>query len=469
MNAVPRLQVTQYRLAQHYLNKLRTAADAVRRGRANLAYGLSLFDQDWEQIKHWQAWSTQYCPNDETWAHLCRDFSLVGLPVLALRSNQADLAVWLETALKAAQQLHDYSAERAICHELEVAYYRLGVLEKIEHFARQLLKLGKAAHDPLSIGRGFAGLGIYAVECGRYAEAERHFQRALQMFIELGIDTEIGRVLNGLGITALYLGDYQNAYQYYSRHLQWTETTGTKSDFCTALLSVGDALTRLKDYAQAEKYIKRGIEMCRTFGFQRLLGVGLFDLGEWALEQNQLELARSHFEEGLRAVRAADTQRQIVNGLFLLGYTWLRLGNLPAALAHLQEGLQMARAPHHICDLQRTLGYTYLALSDFDAARRALHTALSTAQAMGSHPQKASTLSGAVAYWQRLGRHEQAAIWAGVLVGDREVDETLFNPVCTALEAALGSEAYHKALEQGKMLGLDQVVSEALTLLTENR
>src|SRR5688572_15960262 len=285
MTAMPRLQMAQYRLAQHYLNKLRAAADAVHRGRASLAYGLYLFDQEWEQIKHWQSWSARGCPDNEACARLCRDFSLLGLPVLRIRSNHADHAMWLEAALKAAQQLHDGAAERAICHELTLTYYRLGELEKIKHFANLLLQLGESAHDPLSIERGLCGLGIHAEERGMYAEAEHFYQRALQMSVELGSDTDTGRALNGLGSTALNRGDYQNAYYYFARHLALTETSGTKSDLCTALLSVGEALTRLKDYREAEEFIQRAVDMCRTLGFQRLLGVGLLNLGSWAVEQ----------------------------------------------------------------------------------------------------------------------------------------------------------------------------------------
>jgi tetratricopeptide (TPR) repeat protein len=265
------------------------------------------------------------------------------------------------------------------------------------------------------------------------------------------------------------MGDFESAYNYYSRHLELTERTGTKGGLCTALLAVGDVLTKLKDFAEAEKYIQRAIEMCRALGFQRLVGVGLLNLGALALEQNQLERALTQFEEGTQTVRAVNTQRQIINGLFFLGYTWLRLGNSPAALAHLQEGLQLARTPRHICDLQRMLVHTYLAVGELDPARQALREALRIVQSLESHPQKMNTLSSAIAYWQRFGQHEQAAIWTGVLIGERHIDQALFKPVCAELEAALGGEAYQRALEQGKTLELDEVISEIASLLAQTQ
>ncbi|MEO8396402.1 MAG: hypothetical protein ABI700_25640, partial [Chloroflexota bacterium] len=147
------LQTAQYRLARHYLNKLRTADEAVRRGQASVSYGRTLFAQDWEQIKLWQAWAAQRESGDKLSAQLCKDFPLAGLEVLAIHTSSVDYALWLEHGLEAAQQLHDDDAERALCYELAMTYYRLGTLEKVERLANRLLALGEAAQDCLSIER----------------------------------------------------------------------------------------------------------------------------------------------------------------------------------------------------------------------------------------------------------------------------------------------------------------------------
>jgi tetratricopeptide (TPR) repeat protein len=462
------LQTIQYRLAQHYLNKLRTAATVVQRGQTSVAYGLNLFDQDWYQIKHWQAWSAQRSAEGEEWTHLCKDFPLAGRDVLTLRNHGADYATWLETALEAAQQLQDRESECAILTELNVTYYRLGVLDKVERFARRLLQLGEAAHDFLSIGRGLHGLGIFAAERGMYADAEQYQRRALEIFMKLGIDAEVTRVTNSLGIIAYEIGDYQQAYQWLMRHLQLTGASGKKAEFCTALLCIGELMVRLKDYAEAEAYILRAVAMCRTFGFQRLLGVGLINLGGWAKEQNQLEVAASHLEEGIQAVRATGTQRQIMRGLCLMGDTRLRQGNYSEALAYLHEGLQMARdvgLPRYIADIQYTIAKVYLALDDLDTARSALHEALTIAARHNLYFQKVKALCSAVAYFYCLGWVEQAAIWAGFLMDNVEIDEPLLKPVCSQLEMMLGKHAYHQALEEGKALTLDDAIAEVLEMI----
>ncbi len=469
MIAAAPLQSAQYRLARHYLNKLRSADEAVRRGQASVSYGRSLFAQEWEQIKRWQAWAAQRGNEDEISAQLCKDFPLAGLEVLAIHSSSVDYALWLECGMEAAQRLDDREAERALCYELSMICYRLGSIEKGEHLARELLTLGEAAKDDLSIERAVLLLGVFAVERGGYAEAEVYYQRALQLSLELGMDTEISQALNGLGTIADYLGDYQKAHHYFFRQLELMETTGKKNRVCHALLMMGHALMGLKDYASAENYLQRAVNMGRAFGFQRLLGVGLFHLGSVALEQNQLEIAYRYFEDGMQAVRSVGIVRQIMSGLADQGYTLLRMGNYPAAVARLQEGLKMAREsgrPRNLCELQSHLANTYLALNDLDSARCALREALTLAQTMESRPQKVEAISIAAAYYQRLGQNEQAALWLGTIMGDPELDAALMEPVCIQLEAVLGSVPYQSAIVQGRSLKLDEIVPEIILLLS---
>jgi tetratricopeptide (TPR) repeat protein len=462
------VQQTQHRLAQHYLNKLRMADEAIRRGPANIAYGLTLFDQEWEQIRHWQTWTTHRDPDDTTRAQLCKEFPFAGSEVLPNRNTMTDHVVWLESALEAARQLHDQETEHILCHNLVTTYYRLGILDKVRDFASQLLELGEATHNLSAIGHGYHGLGIFADERGLYAEAKQYYQRAREIFTELGLDTEIRRQLHGLAGVAFYLGDYQETYDYLSRHLEVIESSGNKAEFCTALLMLGEVLISLKDYAEAEKYLERGVGMSRMLGFQRLLGVGLLNFGHLAIEQNQLDTAIGYLEEGIRILRAVNIQRQITAGLSQLGYICLCRGEFSGALAHLNEALALARAgerPRAICIAQLFLANTYLASNELDAAHAAIFEALALAQEMGTRPQKVRGVSCAVAYYQRLEHHVQAAVWTGAIIGDPDLDESLFMPVCTQLEAVLGRDDFQKIAAQGKMSTLDDVVTEILRSL----
>lgn len=457
------LQSTQSRLARHYLGKLRTADGAVRHGQASAAYGFTLFDQEWEQIKFWQNWAAEQRANDETSAQLRKEFPLAGLEILPLRINATDHTTWLTEALEAAHQLGDGEAERTLCYELRTVYYRLGIPEKVEYYASRLLKLGEGANDLLAIERAYHGLGSSAEERGEFAEAETYYQRALQLALELDDDIDIGQALNSLGMVADSVGDYQRAYHYFSRYLELMEATGKKRRVCHALLMMGHILISLQDYPGAEEYLQRAVQIGQAHDLRRLYGVSLLHLGWLMRKQNRLNAAYTYLEEGIQAVRSVGIARQITNGLSEQGYTLLRMGNPLAALARLQEGLQLARESGHplfIATLQGFLCVTHLALNDADAARSALCEVLALIQNLDSRPQKVEAISIAVAYYQHLGLNEQAAVWLGTIIGDPNLDEAFDTPIHAQLESALGSEAYQQALDQGKMRSVDDAVAE---------
>lgn len=456
---------TQLRLARHYLGKLRTATAAVHRGQASVAYGLELFDREWGQIKHWQAFAAERCAQDTDWLRLCQEYPLAGLQVLSIRSNLADQARWLESGLGAARQLGEVQAELTILRELSTVYHRLSQLEQSEHFARELLKRGQETRDRLSIGRGYYALGAVVEERGQYPEALEYNQRALDLFTALGAVTDEAQAFHALGSVAIYTAEFQKAHRYFSRHLELMESANNMSEVCRGLLSVAQALLMLEAFGEAEPYLRRAVRLSRRLGYQRLLGAGLIMLAQWAGVQGQIDLELEYYAEGIAASRGVGSQRDVIHGLSNAGLARLLKGDLEGALADLQEGLEMARQagiPRFIANLQRNLADTYLALHDLERARGALREALALAQDLRSRYQTIKALTSAIGYWQLQGENRQAALWAGKIKDSPEVDRYLFDPICDRLEAALGLEAYHQALEEGQALDLDRIISQVL-------
>ena len=83
----------------------------------------------------------------------------------------------------------------------------------------------------------------------------------------------------------------------------------------------------------------------------------------------------------------------------------------------------------------------------------------------------AKALGAAVSVWYRLGRVEQAAEWAGLLTNfEQYLDPVLFNQtIYEQLERELGIECYTQAFQRGKMLRLENVISELAGKLTQTR
>jgi tetratricopeptide (TPR) repeat protein len=460
------------RLARHYLDKLRTASMAIRRGQASAEYGMGLFEREKEQIEHWQTQAADLSEEDSDWTQLCQEYSLASLGMLSNRRNLADQASWLEAGLAAAIKMGNERAELAILDELSQVYGLLGAVDKSAHFAERLLKRGREAEDRLSIGRAYYAIGSIAEDRGQYTDSLEYTQRALDVFSEVGVRTDQARALHHLGAVALYLGDSEKAYHYFSRHLDLVEAISDMSEVCRGLLSVGQALINLEEFAKAEPLIRRAIRISRRLGFHRLLGAGSILLAQWFGEQGQIDLELKYYGEGISAARKVGSRRDVIHGLSNSGLARMIKGDFDGALSDLKEGLELARQaglPRFICNIQRNIADTHLARGEVEAARPAFLEALSLAHEMGSSYQMVKAVTSAIGYWQLVGHEKQAATWAGSIMNRAEVDQNLFQPICKRLEAALGRETYYQALDAGQKLDLNEVVIEILSQDSELR
>jgi tetratricopeptide (TPR) repeat protein len=462
------LQPAQYRLAQHYLGKLRTASEAVRLGRASLAYGLRLFDQEWEQIKNWQHWASNQPNAPQGVAVLCKEFILAGADLLQIRQSPIERVVWLESALKASTYLQDVEAEYEILFQLFYAHYSLNALDTAEFYAKHLFEAAQTTHHRLYYGRAIFAIGCIQEERGRYAEARQSYKESLAIFEALKAGLDIGSALNGLGAVALYLGEFKTAHDHFVHHLAIAESLGRKVDICRALLAISEGLWGLEDFAGSELYAQRAMALSKALGHQRMLGGALLKIAGCAVEQNKLEEACVAYAEGLQVARSSGAEQNVIYGLSSLGYVEFRLGRYTEALAHCSESLEMARLakqPRFMGNALRNMANIHLMMGDLAPAQHELYEALRLAQSLNSDFQKIRILCTAVWLWQRQGLLEQAAIWAGLLVDKSEIDVPVFQPVFVELEIALGYQHYHHALAQGKKLNLDTVVAEVLKSL----
>jgi tetratricopeptide (TPR) repeat protein len=463
------LAQAEYRLARHYLNKLRRLNDAIRRGRANASYAVAEFDLEWDQIKRWQNWTCRSEADDAARALLCIEFPFAGLEILSHRINAAEHVTWLRAALIAADRLHDLAAKRRLLYELQMAYYRVGSVDMIKEVASQLLQHGEEASDHLAIERALFGLAAYSDERGLYRDSQQYLRRALDLATPLKDAVEIGRILNALGSVALHMGEYEEASYYFQQYLDLMQSHGEVSKVCHALLSLGECLISLQVYDDAERHLQRAVSLCRTLAFQRLLGVGLLTLGSLATVRGRLVEARHYLVEGLDVVRAVGVQRQVVQGLATLGYVELRSGESESALRILQEGLRLAREggrPRNICDVRINLTYAHLVTRNMAAARNAVTEALTSAQHIRSRSQQTRAVAAAVVYAHAVGALEQAANWAGVVSDGEALSEPYFTSTCASLEKALRANVYAQAIVAGKEQSVELVIPEILAWLS---
>lgn len=463
------LAEASYRLAQHYIDKLKQADLASKRGVDFRTHWLGVVDKDWGQIKKWQDWSTTWTADDIEKAEICFSFIMAARTILESRQTTSDRITWLLPALEAAQHLGNTDAECYIRVALGHCYFLLGKIEDAQHHLYHVLDIADDTSDDVNVGHAYLTLGTIRAQRGDLGHAEAAFHKSLAIFERLEQTLNIGRALHKIGVVAQVRGDYQQALDYHSRYLALVEGTAIEEHIAVALNAVSFCLRAMHDYETSKAYTQRVIAICRRVGYTRLLPAALFSLGSCEIELGELEASAAHYAEGVALARSSNIPNECVIGLDNLGYIHSRLGEFEQALAYFDEALVIAKENQFvflIFEVLLDITNTHIMAGNLEAAKTSIRDLLELAFTINTDRHKAKAVAVAVALWQGLGEHEQTAVWAGLVTQySQHVDLSLFEPVCTALENELGSQSYQHAIEIGKALTLDEGLSNILTLM----
>ncbi len=460
----------RYRMALYYLNKLRDAEAAYQYGHEHSEYALKLFDQEWPQAQQWQTWATANCINNQDAARLCVEYPLVSKEILLLRQTPQQRIKWLQTGLEAAKFLNDSRSEATHLYLIASAYHDCGEIASAEEYALQAITRTQATYDLLNRGLALRLLGDIYRMIGKFAQARDYYQQSLEIFQMLEDQRQIGRVLVGFGLIAWRTGDWQGAHKLLTEALAIAKTWGHELDICDALLDLSLPTFVLGDTQAAYALLAECTSRCRAINYHRVLASSLNTRGTF--ESNPAN-ALVHFQEAISICRKTGTNWDLSNYLNNAGFTLSELGQYAEALEYVLEALSLSRAAGKdlaISNSLSTLVEVYLGLGDIKLSCQSLHDALEIAVDIDSPVVKLHILMSAMNLWDRLGKVEQVAEWAGMMLSlpicvSQERD--YIHRFCIKIEEKLGLSAFTAALERGEKLDLTSVVQKVLRDLSE--
>lgn len=455
-----------YRLARHYLNKLRAAENAFRRGHENAEYAQEMFDQEWLQIRQWWAWTA--AQDDDTSAQLCSAFSLVGAELLSVRLHPHErLQLW-EAGLAAAQRLGDAPAEMVHLFLLARTQTRVGLRDVALNATHQALAIAERLNDRLYIGRLSTLLGNILYRQDEYEQALPLFEKALAFATELDEKIDMGLAVNGLGHISHIQGDYENSIRYDSEYLRIAEVTGQPYDVCMALRNLSGTAMQMGDEAAAIEYAERCVTLCEAIGYQTCLVGVLVILGDLVAARGDLVASRGYYLRSLAISREIDHPTNEALTLCQLGRLSRLLGDIPASLEYHEAALVLSEAigeRWYSASALLEMASTFRTIHDIRQACLKLWEGLEIASTFQSAIMQVIYLLEAALLWNAQGDLPQAAQWLGVLEANFSILPTESYADYQLLQEKLAHVELATAVEQGKSLNLDNVMAELLQQL----
>lgn len=254
-------------------------------------------------------------------------------------------------------------------------------------------------------------LGNSARARGAYRQAQRHFQRCVELLGTTGDQATLAVILARLGSTAIMIGQYDEARAYLERGmavvpdneklprlsyliaqgdlnvrvghmaealadfeeaLRLSDEMNSLNNRAMLLADKAQALLGLEEYEQAKRLCRQSIERNEEIHNRWGIAYGLLFFGKACLATGALEEALAHFSRGIRTCEASGIQTTLSALLRHRARVYLVEGQRVLALADLKRALDVAvTAEIPPLYLEALTGFAELSLAESDSNRAA--------------------------------------------------------------------------------------------------
>lgn len=172
-------------------------------------------------------------------------------------------------------------------------------------------------------------------------ETQLLYVRSLELFQDLGADSEMGLPLHGMGYIAHMRGEHAQAHDYLSRSWEAFRKTGNLGNVASVLNLLCLVARREGHYAEAKQYCEEALSLRRSAKDVRGMASSLNSLGLVLCALGEYREAQAAFQEGLQLCRDLGYRVGAANTLTGLCQTAFYQDDFAAAERFAWEGLQV--------------------------------------------------------------------------------------------------------------------------------
>ncbi len=282
--------------------------------------------------------------------------------------------------------------------------------QSIEPWERAV-ELYRELGQPLEEANALVLLAIVCYRLGEPQRALEFYNQALLLRERGGDRLGIATILNNIGLVYSDLGEPQRALEYYERALPIFQNTGNRSVEAITLGNIGAAYNTLGQPQQALAYYDRALALQQELGDRLEVATILNNIGLVYDSFGEPQRALEHYERAIPILQAEGNRRVEAITLGNIGAAYTTLGQLSRALEYHERALAVhqelgarrreAITLNNIGDVYRLGGQLRLALDYHNRA-------LSICQAIGDRNTEAILLSNLGVVHQDLGEFQQA-------------------------------------------------------------
>ena len=190
-------------------------------------------------------------------------------------------------------------------HQLGMLAQKRGDYEEADRQYQRALDISERLGDQAGMATGYHQLGILAQHRGDYEEADRQYQRALDISERLGDQAGMASSYHQLGRLAQERGDDEEAVRQYQRSLDIKERLGDQAGMASSYHQLGMLAQERGDDEEAERQYQRALDIFERLGNQASMASSYHNLGILAQDRGDYDGGRPPVPARPRHQRAA--------------------------------------------------------------------------------------------------------------------------------------------------------------------
>ena len=320
-------------------------------------------------------------------------------------------------AIAAADAARDRAGLATAAHNLGSTYWLLGQQVRAHDHYQRALDIFREIGDSRGAARALGNLGNVYWRWGRNDDAYRCYQQAQAVFVEGGDVLAQAMTLVNLSELHIGWGQYEIAFRHSNQALELFGTVDDQVGEAHSRKLIGDVHLRYGRYSDALAEYEAALDISRRLGHNRIIAYALDGQGSVRAQQRAFDRAVALHEEALSVRREAGDQFGEIDTLGCLGLARYGRGDFGFAVAHYRNALISARGlgcrgPE--ARLLNGLGEVATATSAPDEAVRHHSEALELARQLGDRYEQARAWQGLSQAHIALGNEKVAIEQAGI-------------------------------------------------------
>ncbi|MEO0184660.1 MAG: tetratricopeptide repeat protein [candidate division WOR-3 bacterium] len=211
-----------------------------------------------------------------------------------------------------------------------------------EKYFQKALNIYKKLKDNYAMNAVLSNIALLAFNRDEYDNALHYYNKCL--FLDKKINDKLGMAttFNNIGLVYQEIGDYEKAIEYYNKSLMAAEKTGYRMGAGTALGNCGAVFEKQGDYSKAIEYYKKNFQIAKELGFRRQLGISSGLLGKVFINNGEYTQALKFSKIAFTIFQELNDINRMTLAQIHLGITYTKLRQYAKAGVHLYRAEQNA-------------------------------------------------------------------------------------------------------------------------------